>query len=324
MELRHLRVLVAAVEQGSIQAASRLLNIAQPALTRRIQDLEAELGCDLLIRGGRGVTPTSAGSALYRDALAILQNVVDATQRAQRMGLDQQRKVRFGLVQTARKYGFAQEAISAFNARHPDAGVALMRGLSRDLGSALHDGDLDLTLLFEFHAGVVGVADRLIHRERYVLALHPSHRLAQDAPARLADLVGEPMVCVLRHDMAGQHNALLQHCRLHGLEPVIGQWANSPDEMMDMVAVGAGMCITPASSIISTPAGQLVFRALPEFSLRLDLRIAWRTPHNSPVVGALLQEFDAAVDRHHDSLSKAETPGATLHGLQLFDTGGTS
>ena len=74
MDIKHLRIFVAAVEEGSIQAASRLLNIAQPALSRRIRDLEDELGCTLLVRGGKGVTPTQAGLALYRDALGIIED----------------------------------------------------------------------------------------------------------------------------------------------------------------------------------------------------------------------------------------------------------
>ena len=61
MELKHLRYFVAAVEEGSLLAAAERLAIAQPALSRRIQDLEAELGCALLTRSVRGVTPTGVG-----------------------------------------------------------------------------------------------------------------------------------------------------------------------------------------------------------------------------------------------------------------------
>ena len=146
MEIKHLRVLVAAIEEGSIQAASRQLNIAQPALSRRIIDLEAMLGCELLVRGGRGVTPTQAGLALYRDALGIIEAVAEAGQRAQRLGLEQAREIRLGLVQTARKDGFVREALAAFNAAHPEAGVAFTRAGSRDLASAIRDGHSALSI----------------------------------------------------------------------------------------------------------------------------------------------------------------------------------
>ena len=78
MELRHLRYFVAAVEEGSMQGAAGRMNVAQPALSRRIRDLEIRIGCDLLIRGARGVTPTRAGTSLYRDALKLLEGLDEA------------------------------------------------------------------------------------------------------------------------------------------------------------------------------------------------------------------------------------------------------
>jgi DNA-binding transcriptional LysR family regulator len=63
MELRRLRYFVAAVEEGSLQRAAGRMHVAQPALSRRIRDLEDSLGCQLLERGVTGVTPTEAGRA---------------------------------------------------------------------------------------------------------------------------------------------------------------------------------------------------------------------------------------------------------------------
>ena len=81
MELRHLRYFVAAVEEGSMQGAASRMNVAQPALSRRIRDLEIRTGCDLLTRGARGVTPTRAGASLYRDALRLLEGLDEARQQ---------------------------------------------------------------------------------------------------------------------------------------------------------------------------------------------------------------------------------------------------
>ena len=85
MELRHLRYFIAAVEEGSLQGAAQKLNVAQPALSRRIRDLEARIGCDLLTRGARGVAPTRAGASLYRDALRALERLDEARHRALRI-----------------------------------------------------------------------------------------------------------------------------------------------------------------------------------------------------------------------------------------------
>lgn len=321
MELKHLRVLVAAIEEGSIQAASRQLNIAQPALSRRIKDLEAMLGCELLVRNVKGVVPTEAGLALYRDALTILGSAVEAGERAQRLGLEQHRGVRLGLVQTARKYGFLQQSVGRFNQTHPQAGVALTRAYSRDLVSALRDGQLDASLLYERRIASDRIGERLIHSERYILAAHPTHRLAQPGAASLNELTGVPLVCMMRQDKADNHNPLIEQCRRHGLEPVVGQWANSPEELIDLVMVSGGVCITPASTILATPPGQLIFRALPDFGMELDVALGWVKAPASTVAEAFLIHLHGSVDDHQAVIAKGTAGWIALDGVQLFTLG---
>lgn len=295
--MKHLRTLVAAIEQGSIQAAARRLRIAQPALSRRLKDLEAELGCDLLVRGVRGVVPTEAGLTLYRDGLSILDAVHQAERQTQRLGVEQTQEIRLGLVQTARKYAFIQEAIGAFNAEQPEAGVALTRASSNELAASVREGRLDATLLYEQHIGSKHCAERLIHKERYVLAAHPTHRLATAGAASLGDISGEPLVCMARQDTTNNHNPLLQQLRLQGLEPAVGRWASTADEMLDLVMVSGGLCITPASIIWSSPPGHLVFRSLPEFGMELDLTIAWRQEPDTASLESFLSQFHLQSDR---------------------------
>ncbi len=62
MDLRHLRYFIAVAEEGSLTlAAEKRLHTAQPSLSRQMRDLELELGCDLLVRGAKGVSLTDAG-----------------------------------------------------------------------------------------------------------------------------------------------------------------------------------------------------------------------------------------------------------------------
>ena len=75
MKLHQLRAMLAISESGSIQEASRLLHISQPALSKGIKELEAELGVPLLIRSNRGITVTEYGERLVRRARLILEEV---------------------------------------------------------------------------------------------------------------------------------------------------------------------------------------------------------------------------------------------------------
>ena len=62
MRLQSIEQFIAVVDAGSIRGAARQLNMSQPALSRALQQLEEELGVQLMDRSGRGVTPTAAGS----------------------------------------------------------------------------------------------------------------------------------------------------------------------------------------------------------------------------------------------------------------------
>jgi len=82
MELRHLRYFVAAGEEQHFGRAAERLRIAQPALSRQIQDLENEIGFELFDRLSRGVKLSAAGESLLEDARGILRDVNEAIMRA--------------------------------------------------------------------------------------------------------------------------------------------------------------------------------------------------------------------------------------------------
>ena len=84
MDLRQLKYFVKIVEQRSMSRASVELNIAQSALSLQISTLEARLQQKLLVRRSTGVSPTEAGQALYKHAVAILRQVERATQDVER------------------------------------------------------------------------------------------------------------------------------------------------------------------------------------------------------------------------------------------------
>jgi DNA-binding transcriptional LysR family regulator len=73
MDFRHLRYFVAVAEEGTFTRAARRLYIAQPALSKQIQDLEEEIGTRLLVRSARGAALTAPGAELLEHARAIIE-----------------------------------------------------------------------------------------------------------------------------------------------------------------------------------------------------------------------------------------------------------
>src|SRR6266851_3544732 len=99
MELRHLRYFVAVGEEQHYGRAAERLRVAQPALSRQIQDLEEEIGVKLFDRMPRGVKISAAGMSFLNDSRRILQQVNEATMRAGRVAHGQSGTLRVGFTE---------------------------------------------------------------------------------------------------------------------------------------------------------------------------------------------------------------------------------
>ena len=86
MKLIALKALVAAVEDGSLRAASRRLKLSQPALTKVVRELELELGARLLMRSNKGVLPTAQGKVLFDQSIKALRGLDMAVDQIQQLG----------------------------------------------------------------------------------------------------------------------------------------------------------------------------------------------------------------------------------------------
>src|SRR5216683_4140337 len=110
MELRHLRYFVAAGEEQHFGRAAARLHLAQPALSRQIQDLEREIGFLLFDRLPRGVRLSAAGTLFLSDARRILQDVDEARRRAERVALGQAGTLRIGVATAVSWHGVMVDA----------------------------------------------------------------------------------------------------------------------------------------------------------------------------------------------------------------------
>lgn len=314
MDFRLLRYFIATVEEGSLQGASRRMNIAQPALSRRIRDLEVTLDCALLVRGSRGVSVTAAGQSFYDEALGLVKGLDRAIHNTRRIGLEQGRQVRIGLVQSARKYAFIHDAIAAFSASRNPGELAYQRAASSEMTEALREERLDITFAYERRIRSPRLAERLIHRERYVLAAHPAHPLARSEPIELTQLTGQSLIWLARHSEQGDYDVLMQQCRLHGLDPQIGQLSRSHEEQLDLASVSGGICLTPASTLLTTYPGQMVFRPIVDFAMELDLTLGWVREVHGPAVAVMLDALNTAIDRHQAGIRAGTAPWSHLLG----------
>src|ERR1700740_546448 len=114
MELRHLRYFVGVGEEQHFGRAAERLHIAQPALSRQIQDLEKELGFPLFERLPRGVKLNAAGKLFLEDARRILREVEDAKIRAGQVAKGKAGTLRIGIGTAVSWHGLVADAFGSF------------------------------------------------------------------------------------------------------------------------------------------------------------------------------------------------------------------
>ena len=145
MQLTQLRNLLAVVASGSIRAAARELRVSQPALTRSIRLLEAELEVKLLERTARGVLPTPAGRAFVTRSRVIQNELGRAREELAQIAGEEAGSVAFGVSPQAAIH-LVPPAVAQFRREHVNASVRVVDGLPHLLLPQLRDGSLDFII----------------------------------------------------------------------------------------------------------------------------------------------------------------------------------
>ena len=145
MKLTQMRDMVAVVERGSLRAAARHLDLAQPALTRSIGALERELGVTLFEREARGMVLTSAGKLFHRRASAVINEVRRAREDFEQTDGNMGGTITVGL-SIMPHMGMLPEALPAFRRRYPLVRLKIIEGLYPAMEAGLQDGSIDFYL----------------------------------------------------------------------------------------------------------------------------------------------------------------------------------
>ncbi|WP_329051914.1 LysR substrate-binding domain-containing protein [Amycolatopsis sp. NBC_01488] len=190
METRELAYFVAVAEELNFGRAARRLGMAQPPLSRAIQQVERRMGVQLLERTSRGVTLTAAGEVFLVESRKALDAVEAAVRRAQRAGQAEPR-----LLVAMKPDGDAGllERILPRYRQDPDAVEieVVVCGIGEQ-APMLRDGRVDLAFLHARHDDLSGFDTELLLEQDQVAMLPRGHRLAGRAALVLADLDGEP------------------------------------------------------------------------------------------------------------------------------------
>ncbi|WP_224079102.1 LysR family transcriptional regulator [Cupriavidus laharis] len=245
MELRHLRYFVAVAEERNFTRAAERLHIAQPPLSRQIQQLEEVLGVQLFERNTRPLRLTDTGRFFYTHALQLLAQTSELEAMTRRVAKIE-RKMSVGFVGST-LYGMLPRIIRRFRTEHPDIEMSLHEMSTMDQIKALKDGRIDVGFGRIRHDDPA-VRRVVLREERMIVALPLGHHLATGhATLSLHDLVEESLIIFPKAPrpsfadqvLAAFHDRALKPRRLHEVREL--------QIALGLVAMGEGVSVVPSS-----------------------------------------------------------------------------
>ena len=252
MNLRQLDYFVHVAELGSFSKAARVLDIAQPALSRQVRLLETDLRQTLLLRNGRGVTLTEAGQRLYDHGVGILQAVAQAEQDLGASRDEAVGRITVGLPPTIGRQ-LTLPLIDGFRQRMPRARLAVVEGLSSHIVEWITSGRVDAGLLYNPEAQA-GLEITPVLQEPLCLVQRRSDTAADADPTKstvsLAELARLPLVMPERSHVI--RRLLETQAAMAGLRLDIAWEVSSVGSIIDLVCAGYGHAVLTASAVAAS------------------------------------------------------------------------
>jgi LysR family transcriptional regulator, nitrogen assimilation regulatory protein len=251
MNTRQLVYLVACVRTGSIAAAARELNVAQPSISQQLAALEHELKTRLLERDHKGVRLTAAGERFLPVARQALEQLEEARLLLRDEGVEPCGRVSIGMTQPTGN-ALAVPLYAEACRRYPGIELDLFTGLSSALYEQLRRGEVDLLVCSPDTSDHMGMSREHLLNEQLLLAVGTLpqgqfNHLCQQQQIRWQQLAEYPVMFTGYRDSLG-------YC-IHGYEQQTGirlQRAQPFGQLMTTlryVSEGFGLLICPSTAI---------------------------------------------------------------------------
>ncbi|MET0222308.1 MAG: LysR family transcriptional regulator [Tardiphaga sp.] len=289
MDLRHLRYFVAVAEEGSLTvAAEKRLHTAQPSLSRQMRDLEAELGCELMIRGAKGVALTPAGRVLLDHARVVLLQVEAATAATRRAATPAKASFVLGFL-TGYEFDWLPAVMRIMRDELPTTEVVLHSLSSPDLADGLMRGKIDLAFLrHERHA--TGLSFRRLIDEPLIVLMRTKHRLAKRDAITTRDITGEQLVGV-PHDKSPALRAVTDaYGQRLGIDLTPDHFVDNLSMAMSLVASTGGIALMPLYARNLLPP-TVTFRPLAGPAPTIDLSLGYNEANTSALLKTIVSRI---------------------------------
>ena len=276
MELRHLRYFLAVAEALNFTKAAALLRVAQPALSRRVQDLEDEIGVDLLKRSSRGVLLTAEGKVFLEKTRHILKLADESVEQVRALARGEEGELHIGYA-PAPTVEILPPALAAFQKAFPRVRVLLHDCSEQELMEGLRNGRLELALMpCGTGSQSVGLEFETLRSYPICVAVAPAHRFARLKTITLGMVAAEPIIGFNRKDYPEYYVSLDRLFGPLGIKPRVVVECDSSSSLITEIETGRGVAI--ASPILRHASGKrLLYRPLTGTKEVLSVGIARAT-----------------------------------------------
>ena len=304
MDLRRLRTFVTVAERGTVSSAAQTLRITQPALSRQLQDLRAELGVPLFEQVGRRLRLTTEGADLLPACRALLQQAADVLARAHALAHGDGGELRVGASPQAIALLFPG-FLHLFATKCPLVRVKVVEAGGIDLQEKLRRGELHAALSILQGNEAEFVAHRL-PLIKILVACHPRGAFGRKSTVDVRDLADVPLL--LLASGFGTRTTFDAACRLAGVIPRIFMESSAPATLLALAREDHGIAIVPNTVSIpdqSLHVAPLLFQGKP---LTEAFAVLWNRQRRLP---AYAEVFSATLAAHMRTMPQFASAGGT-------------
>jgi LysR family hydrogen peroxide-inducible transcriptional activator len=285
ISIKQLRYFSAVAQTGHFGAAAEQCAVTQPALSMQVQELERELGLQLLERARTGVRLTPGGREIAERAARVLADVNDLVDSARQLAGSFSGTLRFGAIPSIAPYLLPQ-LLPLIRATYPDLNLHLRETQTQRLLDELVDGQLDVVLL-ALPVEHAGIETAPLFEDRFRLALPASRKIPASVRAT-PDLLRSDRLLLLEEGHCLRDQALA-FCDLRNVESIDMFGASSLSTIVQMVSNGLGLTLLPELSLeLETKRADIRLMRFTDPEPQRVIGLAWReTSPRKPDFAAL-------------------------------------
>src|SRR6266566_4725559 len=247
MELRHLRYFLAVGEALNFTRAAAQLRVAQPALSRQVQDLEDEIGVDLVRRSPRGVTLTAEGKLFLDEARELLKRADESVEKVRALARGEYGELHVGYAPSPTVEAVPPK-LNAFQKAVPRVKVLLHDLSSDELIAGLRNATLELAIMVQpTGEQTAGIEFELLRTYPLCVALTAAHPFARLKSVALEKLAAEPLVGLRRKDYSEYYHVLDRIFAPIRAKPRIAVECDSASSLITEVEAGRGIALATLS-----------------------------------------------------------------------------